>query len=179
MIDAIIIEIISFSLSGLGLFNFISKYDVPEVRKNFYGGDNPFLEKANIIENTLNWFYLIPTIIGLILIPIKEIFTREISDRFFESNFIYLIVLIFSILISFFLFKFLTKIGKKVARKKWEPSIINKYSNVFSEIKSGNLLINNKDKAKKNIQIIEKALDINKSKDNLQKRYEFLEKFFV
>jgi len=179
MIDEIIIEIIAFALSGIGLFNFISKYDVPEVRKNFYGGENPFLEKASIIENTLNWFYIVPTIIGLILIPIKEILSREISDRLFESNSIYLLVLTSFIIASIFIFKFLTKIGKKIARKKWEPLIIYKYSNAFSEIKSGNLLKNNKDKAEKIIQIIERALDLNKSKDSLQERYEFLENFFV
>ena len=179
MIDETIIEIISFSLSGIGLFNFISKYDVPEVRKNFYGGENPFLEKARIIENTLNWFYLVPTIIGLFLLPIKEIYSREISDRLFEPNYIYLIILISSILTSYYIFKFLTKIGKMIARKKWKPYIISKYSNAFSEIKTIDLLINNKDKAEKIIKTIERALDLNKSEHNLQERYEYLEKFFI
>ena len=171
------IEIISFSLSSIGLFNFVTKYDVPEIRKTFYG-KNLFQEKADIIHNVLNWFYVIPTLFGLFLLPIREIFSNEIPERLIKSNLIYLVILLLSIIISIYIFRILTKIGKLIAKRKWEPKVIVEFIPAVKIIEGENLLNQDINRAKDYIEKIETALEIKPIDKDLFIRFKNIQNIF-
>lgn len=174
-LDPIFLEILSFSISGIGIFNFLVRYDVPQLENTYYG-KNLFKLKEKHINNVVNWFYAIPALMGLIIIPIKEIFLDKLPNRQ-ESNLYYVVLLIGSILISCLLFKILSKLGIRLSRRKWEPIIIEEIIGPMRLIEDEKLIQTDKKRAEKIVAFIADILELNLEKDDLEDRYEYLKKY--
>ena len=106
-LDQISLEIISFSISSIGIFNFLLRYDVPQLDKTYYG-KNLYKIKAKIINNIVNWFYAIPTFTGLLIIPLKEIYSDQIPQKMILNDISYIIFLFTVLLITFWCFNKIT-----------------------------------------------------------------------
>ena len=175
--DQVFLEILSVVISGVGIFNFMAKYDVINTRRNFYGKQNPFKEKAHIIEEFLNRIFAFITIVGFLVLILKLIYEDMIPKRIYSDQ-SYWVIFIISIFVTYCCTKILISIGKKSAKKKWKPYVIGIYKDPLAIIKSENLLIKDVEKSEKIINIIEEILEIDGIAGNLNDRYMYLLEIF-
>ncbi len=169
-LDQILLEIISFSISSIGIFNFMLRYDVPQLDKTYYG-ENLYKIKARIINKIVNWFYAIPTFMGLLIIPFKEIFSDQIPQRIILNNISYIIFLFTVLLIIFWCFNNITTLGIKYAKRFWEPVVISEIMDAYNLINNEDLLKSNENQAEKIISFIEDILELNVGLEKLDQRY--------
>ena len=175
--DQVMLEIISIVVSGIGLFSYITKYNIPETREPYYGG-NLFLEKANIIDGVMNWVYAFVTVFGFFILIVKNIYQNNIPQSIYSYE-NYWIVFIISSFFSILIFNILSLIGKKIAKKKWEPIIINGFKEAMQIIEKEKLIDQNPQRAVEIINKIEKALDIEQIDQVVSIRFKKLKTFFT
>jgi len=177
-LDQILLEIISFSISSIGIFNFLLRYDVPQLDKTYYG-KNLYKIKARILNNIKNWFYAIPTFAGLLIIPFKEIYSDQIPQRLILDNISYIIILLITLLIVFWCFKKISILGIKHAKQFWEPVVISEIMSAYNQLEDEDLLQSNKKQAEKIIDFIENILEINTCLEKLDQRYINLKNYIM
>jgi hypothetical protein len=174
--DQVILDMLSVIIGGSGLFVVVTKYNVPEVRENFYGKSNPFEEKANIIDDVMTWIFISLSALGLFALIIKDIYGDLIPERLYSHK-TYWLVFGIGLLFAYAVVKILDLLGKKIARRKWFPVVRDGYREAF-ELTQNDLISKNPDKAQRIIELIEKAFDVNTKRKDLSTRLEDLKKFF-
>ena len=123
--DQTIINIISTVLGIASLFIVITGYNVPELRRSFYGG-NIFAEKRNIIENTMTAIFTWVAFLSFWGLIINDVYGGSIPERLHNSGGYWAIFGLIS-LITLLIILVLTFWGKKIAKRKWMPIGIEAY----------------------------------------------------
>lgn len=176
--DQIIIEITSIVISSIGIFNFMTHYDVSSTRRNYYGNMNPFQEKAFIINKTMDKLFAFITIFGFLVSILNIIYKDRIPLRLYTyGSYFFVLIVVLAITITFTHIFIL--IAKLAAKKKWKPLALEAYKDVFLSIEKENLFVENVDKAIKIIELIENILEIKSRDENLELRYDRLSLIFT
>ena len=76
--DKTSINLLTILIAGAGLFGALVKFYSPEVNYSFFG-ENPFLVKRDIIENTMSWIFTLLALSGLLFQAYKEIWGVKIK----------------------------------------------------------------------------------------------------
>jgi len=197
MMDKIIVNLTSILLSGTGFFVVFTKFNVPELRSSFYG-QNPFMIKADQIDNVTTWIFTGLAIIGLLIQVLKEIFGMSIPDRIHTVRY-YIFFFIIGVFAMVWLTWGFSSVSKLIARQIWLPKIINSHSESFSkalfivehdgwredQIRNKDTLKDseryknaNYESVERSLKQIERLLDLPKNEDDFSKRIEKLKHYF-
>ena len=79
--DRTILNLLSLTSGGSGLFVVLTKFNVPELNMSFFG-ENPFAIKRDAIDNVMTWIFTCLALLGVVLQICGEIW----SDRFPERQ---------------------------------------------------------------------------------------------
>lgn len=195
--DKTSINLLTILIAGAGLFGALVKFYSPEVNYSFFG-ENPFLVKRDIIENTMSWIFTLLALSGLLFQAYKEIGGVKIKETIHSINF-YLKLFSVGLVVMIIVVLSLTWVGSKIAKVKWMPRIIESQKEAFAAAqfiiehdgwRQDQLQIKDKlenpekytranfETAQRNILRIEKLLSI-QNKDKTRKEHlEVLTKYF-
>ncbi len=121
-IDRTIINLVTLLISGTGIFAALTKFNVPELSKSFWG-ENPFAFKRDKIDVVMTWTVTSLAVYGLLFHSSALIWGNDIPDRNYGAR-TYVIVFSVGFLIMLLVVFLLTKLGNLIARKRWLPNII-------------------------------------------------------
>jgi len=138
-IDKTILNLLTIIIGGVCLFSVLTRFNSPELSASFLG-ENPFVIKKNIIENTMFWIFASLALGSLLLQAYKEIIGEKIQTRLYTTKF-YFGFFFISVVTMIFITITLTTIGNKVTRFKWEPVIVEKQKELF--VMASNIIKNN------------------------------------
>ena len=127
--DKTAINLITILISGTGLFAALTKLSVPEANLTFWR-ENPFAIKRDIIETTMTWIFTLLALSGLVIQTLKEIFGEKIPDRLHRIRF-YCYSFFIGIFVMVGVVVCLAKVGHKIAKKRWQPVIIENQKNLL------------------------------------------------
>lgn len=193
-LDKIIIDMISIIIGGVGLIGAITKFDVANSRKTFYG-ENPFARKEEAINNSIVIWFTFYAALGLIFqLIFGSILGDLIAERLYPRS-VYFIGLALSIPYSYLIVKFIQWMGKESAKKEWQPDLANLFKEHYlsakfivenngrskddGEVLSESNKISNYKTAEKTIARIEELFDISPSnEDDLTVRINRFAKYF-
>ncbi|MCP4141071.1 MAG: hypothetical protein GY755_12440 [Chloroflexi bacterium] len=178
--DQATISIISTVLGVVSLFVVITGYNIPETRRNFFGKNNLFAEKANIIENTMTAIFSSVAGLSFFCLVINDIYGEIIPERLHSIGYYWLVFLGAGV-IALFVTALLTFLGDKIARKKWLVIGVEGYGkegSVYTALQKIELGKNSK-RAKEFLETLEKYFELSPEKDvSLQERFDTIKPFF-
>ncbi len=175
--DQTTISIISTVLGISSLYVVFTGYNVPEIRRNFFGRTQVFREKANIIESTMTAIFTTIAALSFLGLVMNDIYGDTIPERLHESAFYWGIFIATSFSASLII-KSLTFIGKETAKDQWMRIGIDAYSHVFSNLKNMDFS-KSSDRANERLSIMEKYFELEPSETaSLQERFEKIQELF-
>lgn len=196
-VDQTIMDLIAILISGVGLFAVLTKYYVPELNSTFLG-ENPFAIKRDKIDNTTTWLFICLTFIGILIQISSIIFGSNLPKRLYSDKF-YLLTFIMGTALASFIVFCLDCMGKRIARGKWFPIVINKHKDSlnhaifiiehdgwrmdqiglkYTNAETEEYKSKNYNEVEKIISMIEKLLDLPKGDNGLKERAEKLREYF-
>ncbi|MBL8077709.1 MAG: hypothetical protein JNM55_07095 [Anaerolineales bacterium] len=193
-LDQVLVNMISIIIGGVGLIGAITKFDVANSKKSFYG-ENPFASKEEIINASIVQWFTAYTAAGLIFqVVFGLIFGDLIPDRSYP-RFVYVTVLVFGIPYSYLLIRLLRRMGTKFSEGKWQSDIVNRFRDHYESVEfiiendgrskddgetiSENTKNSNYKTAEKIIDRLEELFDLSPSGgDNIAVRAKRFKKYF-
>lgn len=196
-IDKTILNIMSIFIAGAGLFAALTKYKVPEINYSFYNL-NPFAIKRDIIEGVLNWYFIIFALLGLVfrlaalICDNNMLYERKCSTKFYIKFSTAMLFLMFICILI------IGNIGSYTAKRKWFPLVMQNQKALFLKskyiIEHGGLTEDqlkqkdlddiekyrkiNYESTEKNINQIERLLEIKEISRKIEDRTKYLELYF-
>ena len=129
--DKATLHILSLVIGGTGLFVVVTKFNVPELRMSFLG-ENPFAIKREVIDNVMSWIVASLTLVGLLIQACTEIWGHELPERLHATLF-YVSLFITAVIATIIFVVLLTAVGRSIARRHWQPSIIEKLREGYNQ----------------------------------------------
>ena len=195
--DKTLVNLISILVTGSGLFAVLTKFNVPELSGTFWG-HNPFMIKRDAIDTTMTWIFASLALFGLLAQVFAEIVGDALPDRLYTSS-SYVVFFIGGLVCTTLLVFLLGSIGKRLARRKWFPRIIESNTEGFRSIQSilandgwredqlahkdsipdpENYRKKNLEQASQRLAQIEKLLELSNVSDDLEPRIRRLRPYF-
>ena len=112
----------------------LTGFNVPELRQTYFGS-NPFALKRDAIENVSSWAFAMLAATALGIQVAAEIWATSLPDRAHSSSY-YLIVSSIAAVAVAFVTWLLTRIVRRLARRKWLPQIITSQRELFTRAES-------------------------------------------
>jgi len=131
--DRTMINLASLLLGGAGLYAVFTEYSVPELQSTFFGS-NPFGMKAEIIRGVMTWIFTIVALSALLLQVFAEIAGDTLPDRKYTIT-TYAVVFAVGVVLTMALVFCLGGVGKIVARRRWQPMVMDSQREAFMSAK--------------------------------------------
>ncbi len=195
--DKTTLNLVSMVLGGTGLFVVLTKFNVPELNKSFFG-TNPFAIKRDEIESVMTWLFTTLTLVALLIQVGALIFDDQIEERL-HTTYFYVFVFMGSLVVAGIFVLLLTVMGNKLARDRWLLKIVESQMEIYETAKfisenngwrkeqllSKDTIADpdrdrsaNRQTADKYCEQIEKLLDINPNTNDLSQRLMRLKSYF-
>jgi hypothetical protein len=130
-LDRTIINLATLLISGTGIFAALTKFNVPELSKSFWG-ENPFAIKRDIIDVVMTWIFTTLAVIGFLFQAITFIWGNNIPDRNFGAGTYFTVFSAGSFMMLILVF-ILTKFGNMLARRRWLPKMIMSHKELYEK----------------------------------------------
>ncbi|HXH21971.1 MAG TPA: hypothetical protein VNN10_08065 [Dehalococcoidia bacterium] len=127
--DKTSLNLISIVLGGVGLFVVLTKFSVPELHATFLGS-NPFAAKRDIIESVMTWLFTGLTLLGLLVQVGVAIWGNHLAERIHTTQF-YVVLFVLMLAFGVALVPVLTSVGNRVARRAWLPQVVENQKEVY------------------------------------------------
>lgn len=197
--DRTLVNIASIVIGGAGLFAVLTEFNVPGLNMSFFG-ENTFAVKRDVIETIMTRLFTFVALTGLGLQLWAEVWGAHLREHTHKRT-LYIQAIIGSVIAVAMLVWALTGIGNSVARRVWQPKVVDMQRVVFDRSKfivehdgwtpehwenrnelvsrgeSERLRTAGMETAEKDLAQIEDLLDVSRSGD-LLRRIEALQPFF-
>jgi hypothetical protein len=124
-IDRTSLNLVSLIVGSAGLLTALTGFNVPQLRESFYG-DNPYLLKRDIIASVMDWIFGGLAVAALIVQLLAEIAGPSIEERLYTTA-SYARVTALAAAATGILVWALTKMGRRLAARRWRPLIVDRY----------------------------------------------------
>ncbi len=127
--DKTSLNLISIVLAGVGLFVVLTGFSVPELHATFLG-TNPFAVKRDIIASVMTGLFTGLALLGLLVQVGVAIWSNNIEERIHTTRF-YIAFFVVMLAVGVALVPLLTAVGNRVARRSWLPQIVENQKEVY------------------------------------------------
>jgi hypothetical protein len=128
-LDKTSLNLISLVLGGVGLFVVLTKFSVPELHATFLGS-SPFAAKRDVIESVMTWLFTGLTLLGLLVQVGVAICGNYIEERSHTTRF-YIVLFGAALAVGVVLVPLLTAVGNGVARRFWLSQVVENQKEVY------------------------------------------------
>jgi len=158
--DRTLANILSLLLAGAGLWAIWTEYSVPELQLT-YLGKNPFAVKADVIKKSMAWVFTSLALLALFVQILAEILGDGLPTRNHSAK-TYAWLSILGFLFTTGLVRALASVGRRVARTRWLPKIIESQREAFS---SARFIVQHDGLREDQLGLTERGLDLTKHRD--------------
>lgn len=131
--DKSCLDLLTILIAGAGIFAALFEYSVPQLTKTFWN-ENPYLVKQNIIKTTLDSCFILIAVGGLLVQSYSIICASRVHEGA-RSELFYLLFFAIGIVAMFLVINLVADFGHWIARKRWEPIIAEKQSDIYKNAK--------------------------------------------
>jgi len=132
-IDRTLVNIVSILIGGAGLLTVLTEFNVPELNMSFFE-ENPFAVKRDVIETTMTWLFTVVALAGLALQLWAEVWGAHLREHAHKRR-LYIQAIAGGVIAVAMLVWALTSVGNSVARREWQPKVVEMQRVVFDRSK--------------------------------------------
>lgn len=132
-LDQVLVNMISIIIGGVGLIGAITKFDVENSKKSFFG-ENPFARKEGIINDTIVRWFTVYAAIGLVFqLVFGSVLGDMIPDRSYP-RYVYIVGLILGVPYSYLIIKLLRWLSKESSKRKWQSELASLFRGHYESV---------------------------------------------
>jgi len=128
-VDKTSVNLVSIVLGGVGLFVVLMKFNVPELNLT-YLGTNPFAIKRDAIESVMTWLFTGLTLVGLLIQVGAAIWGDRLPERVHALR-VYVALFVVTLMVAVVLVLLLNSLGNWLARARWLPQAVENQNDVY------------------------------------------------